>query len=66
MAAAMLIQYVALRRDLLSTLGWPTGAVIAQACHASVAVIQMYKDDQLVKDYLSNLDNMHKVVLEVI
>lgn len=60
-----LVQYVIVRGDLVKTLGWPVGAVIAQACHACSATIHVFYDDPNTKNYLSDLDNMHKVVLEV-
>ncbi|XP_071950911.1 putative peptidyl-tRNA hydrolase PTRHD1 [Antedon mediterranea] len=61
---ASLVQYVVVRSDLLRNLKWPTGAVIAQACHACTAVIHQFNGDSNVTQYLSDLDNMHKVVLE--
>lgn len=33
----IIVQYLIVRRDLLEELKWPTGSVISQACHASVA-----------------------------
>ncbi|KOC65768.1 Putative peptidyl-tRNA hydrolase PTRHD1 [Habropoda laboriosa] len=60
-----LIQYVVVRGDLLKTMEWPVGAVIAQACHACVAVIDLFHNDSYTQAYLANLDGMHKVVLEV-
>lgn len=63
--AASIVQYVAIRRDLLSVHQWPLGAVIAQACHASTAALHLYRDDPLSQEYLSDLDSMHKVVVEV-
>ena len=60
-----IVQYVVIRGDLVSTLKWPLGAVIAQACHASTAVMHLYKDDPHVQEYTKDLDRMHKVVLEV-
>ena len=60
-----LVQYVLVRGDLLLREGWPLGAVIAQACHAATAVIHLNYDDEAVQRYLADLDNMHKVVLEV-
>ena len=65
MATRKLVQYVAIRKDLSSTLNWPAGAVIAQACHACTAVIVSYKDDPYTVDYLQDLDRMHKVIVEV-
>lgn len=59
------VQYVLLRSDLLKDLGWSFGALVAQACHASTAVLHLNKDDEITMQYLEDLDNMHKVVLEV-
>ncbi|KAJ2558860.1 peptidyl-tRNA hydrolase domain-containing protein 1 [Coemansia sp. RSA 1822] len=39
-------------------------SVIAQGCHASVAVMQKFRDDERVKTYVSDVESMHKVVLE--
>ena len=36
-----LVQFVVVRRDL----DWPTGSVIAQACHACVAIAWSSRDD---------------------
>ncbi|XP_078665455.1 putative peptidyl-tRNA hydrolase PTRHD1 [Branchiostoma floridae x Branchiostoma belcheri] len=62
--ASPFVQYVVVRADLLRALKWPTGAVIAQACHACTAVLHVYRDDSNTRDYLAGLDSMHKVVLE--
>ncbi|CAG4967128.1 unnamed protein product [Colias eurytheme] len=59
------VQYILLRSDLLKDLGWSIGALVAQACHASSAVLHVYRDDENTINYLGDLDNMHKVVLEV-
>ncbi|XP_054720123.1 putative peptidyl-tRNA hydrolase PTRHD1 [Uloborus diversus] len=59
-----LVQYVVVRGDLLKTCKWPVGAVIAQACHATTAVLHMYYDDGHTQAYLKDLDRMHKVILE--
>ena len=63
--SSQLVQYVIVRGDLLRLLSWPTGAVIAQACHASTAVLWTYRTDPHTIEYTSELDHMHKVVLEV-
>lgn len=63
--SSQLVQYVIVRGDLLRLLSWPTGAVIAQACHASTAVLCTYRNDPHTIEYTSELDHMHKVVLEV-
>ena len=65
MAASGLVQYIALRGDLLRVDKWPIGAIVAQACHASAAVLHQFKDDPNTQQYLEELDSMHKVVLEV-
>lgn len=60
-----LVQFVIVRRDLMKDLAWPTGSVMAQACHACLAVTWENRDDDDVKAYLANLNSMHKVVKEV-
>ena len=60
-----LVQYVVVRGDLYKKLKWPIGALIAQACHACSAVIYLFKEDPNVVQYTSDIDHMHKVVLEV-
>lgn len=62
-----LVQYVVVRRDLLDK--WPTGSVIAQAVHASVAAIWESKTSNNTIDYCeqpgSGMNSqMHTVVLE--
>ncbi|XP_032667196.1 putative peptidyl-tRNA hydrolase PTRHD1 isoform X2 [Odontomachus brunneus] len=59
-----IVQYVVVRADLLKTMGWPLGAVVAQACHACTAVTHLFYNDTHTQAYLADLDNMHKVVLE--
>ncbi|XP_030054545.1 putative peptidyl-tRNA hydrolase PTRHD1 [Microcaecilia unicolor] len=59
-----LVQYVVVRRDLQRGLGWPLGALVAQACHAAVAVIHLNYSHEDTQQYLQELDSMHKVVLE--
>lgn len=60
-----LVQYVIVRGDLSKTMQWPLGAVIAQSCHACTAVIHKFYNDEYTQQYLADLDNMHKVVLEI-
>ncbi|GAB6029694.1 peptidyl-tRNA hydrolase domain-containing protein 1 [Chamberlinius hualienensis] len=62
---AELVQYVIVRGDLGRKLMWPLGAIIAQACHACTSVIHLYYKDINVINYLSDLDRMHKVILEI-
>ena len=60
-----LVQYIALRGDLLRHQNWPVGAMVTQGCHACTAVMHMFRSDPNVEMYLSDLDRMRKVVLEV-
>lgn len=61
-----IVQYILLRSDLLRReLGWSIGSLVAQACHASTAALHIFSDDEHTIQYLNDLDNMHKVVLEV-
>ncbi|KAL7646609.1 UNVERIFIED_CONTAM: hypothetical protein RMT77_001860 [Armadillidium vulgare] len=60
-----LVQYVIVRKDLLTSLSWPVGAIIAQACHATVAVTHMFYNDENMIKYLEDIDNMRKVVLSI-
>lgn len=62
--SAGVVQYIVVRGDLLKELKWPVGAVIAQACHAVTAVTHLFREDDITQEYLKDLDNMHKVVLE--
>ena len=63
--ACGLVQYIALRGDLLRVEKWPIGAIVAQACHASAAVLHQFREDPNTQLYFKNLDNMRKVVVEV-
>ncbi|KAL2738533.1 putative peptidyl-tRNA hydrolase PTRHD1 [Vespula maculifrons] len=64
MQMSALVQYVVIRGDLSKTMGWPMGAIVAQACHACTAVIHLFYNDSNTQAYLADLDSMHKVVLE--
>ena len=61
----VLVQYIALRKDLLTALQWPLGALVAQACHATSAVLHLHRDDPDTQAYLADVDSMRKIVLEV-
>ena len=56
-----IVQYIAIRSDLK----WPKGALIAQACHASIAAVHLNYSDKETIDYLKGLDSMHKIVVGV-
>ena len=55
------VQYIAVRSDLK----WPKGALIAQACHASIAAMHLNYTDPETVAYLKDLDSMHKIVVGV-
>lgn len=55
-----IVQYILVRTDLK----WSTGATIAQACHASSASIYKTLNNPSTIKYLSDLENMHKIVLK--
>jgi hypothetical protein len=48
-------------------MGWPLGSICAQAAHAAIAAVWMYKDHADTVAYCAPdaIDDMHKVVLEV-
>ncbi|RSH86863.1 uncharacterized protein EHS24_005141 [Apiotrichum porosum] len=65
-----LVMQIILRRDLVTSLGWPLGPMMAQAAHAASAVQHRYADHVDMKRYLSGEDGrgwevMRKAVLEV-
>lgn len=62
---SQIVQYIIVRSDLVKTLSWPVGALIAQACHAATAVMHQFYNHEDTQTYLSELDCMHKIVLEV-
>lgn len=74
------VMYLLLRKDLETTLNWPVGALCTQAAHglwtfclsrwflllsAATACLWAYKDDPEVKEYMADLDHMHKITLAV-
>lgn len=56
-----IVQYILVRTDLK----WSKGAMVAQACHASIASIVSTMDHTSTKEYLKDLYNMHKIILKV-
>ena len=60
-----IVQYLVLRRDLWTEVGWPLGPVIAQACHASIAALTQHLQDPVTQQYVAEdqLDHMHKVTV---
>ncbi|MCO5589022.1 hypothetical protein L7F22_042986 [Adiantum nelumboides] len=62
-ASDSLAQYVVIRKDLVDSLKWPLGSVLAQACHAAVAAVWLHKDHPNTLQYCGNLDSMTTVSL---
>eukprot|EP01070_Trichotokara_eunicae_P000906 Trichotokara_eunicae@DN1333_c0_g1_i1.p1 len=56
-----LVQYIIVRNDLTE---WPSGALIAQACHASIAAIYENYNEPNTQSYLKNLPTMNKRVVQ--
>uniref|UniRef100_A0A8C3SE45 peptidyl-tRNA hydrolase n=1 Tax=Chelydra serpentina TaxID=8475 RepID=A0A8C3SE45_CHESE len=65
-SARRLVQYVVLRGDLQQEpLSWPLGALVAQACHAALAVAHAHYGHADTGAYLAEGGSMRTVVLEV-
>ncbi|TPX53103.1 hypothetical protein SeMB42_g00995 [Synchytrium endobioticum] len=61
-----LTMWILVRKDLKkSPYSWSTGSIIAQAAHASSAVLYTYKHHPSVISYQTHLECMRKVALEV-
>ncbi|XP_004686453.1 PREDICTED: putative peptidyl-tRNA hydrolase PTRHD1 [Condylura cristata] len=61
----ILVQYLVLRKDLSQApFSWPSGALVAQACHAATAALHVHRDHPHTQAYLRELERMRKVVLE--
>ncbi|XP_026641677.1 putative peptidyl-tRNA hydrolase PTRHD1 isoform X2 [Microtus ochrogaster] len=61
----ILVQYLVLRKDLSQApFSWPTGALVAQACHAATAALHLHREHPHTVAYLRELGRMRKVVLE--
>ncbi|KNE57835.1 hypothetical protein AMAG_04680 [Allomyces macrogynus ATCC 38327] len=57
--------FIVVRRDLIKTLNWPIGSVIAQGCHAVSASLWKHRDHAATQEYMSDMAHMHKVVYEI-
>jgi peptidyl-tRNA hydrolase len=70
-ADSILVQYVVMRSDLIKAFKWNIGGLIANGCHASIAVIADHLNDADVRAYIGlagdegQRTQMHKVVLAV-
>ncbi|KAJ2782808.1 hypothetical protein GGI18_003584 [Coemansia linderi] len=54
--------FIVMRKDLVKVHATPHD--IRASYHAAVAAIHKFREDERVKEYLSDVDGMHKVVLE--
>lgn len=61
----IIVQYIIIRRDLKKMKNYNDGAIIAQACHASTAILYKTINDDLTKEYFNDLDRMHKIILSL-
>lgn len=61
-----IIQYILINKEIIDK-KWTLGSIIAQGCHACIAVIAENLEDELVKEYIKfeNINDMHKVVLQI-
>lgn len=61
-----IVQYILINKEIIDK-KWTLGSIIAQGCHACVAVIAENLEDELVKEYVKfeNINDMHKVVLQI-
>lgn len=61
-----IIQYILINKEIIDK-KWTLGSIIAQGCHACVAVIAENLEDDLVKEYIKceHLNDMHKIVLQI-
>jgi peptidyl-tRNA hydrolase len=60
----MLVQYIVLNTSVMKD--WPRGAIAAQACHASIAALTIFRSSIDTIQYVSaqNLPNMTTVILD--
>lgn len=63
--ASRQVKYNTVEKDERSYSSKLIYSVMTQACHAATAILHITCEDENTKEYLSDLDNMHKVVLEV-
>jgi len=61
---APLVMQIIVRRDLLNEEGWGYGPLMSQTAHAAVAVLHETSHRKETIEYLSDLKNMHKAVLQ--
>ncbi|KIJ65981.1 hypothetical protein HYDPIDRAFT_27190 [Hydnomerulius pinastri MD-312] len=63
-AAEPLVMQIIVRRDLFDKEKWGVGPLMAQAAHAATAVLHETRERRETIDYLADLKNMRKVVLQ--
>ncbi|KAF8841729.1 peptidyl-tRNA hydrolase II [Paxillus ammoniavirescens] len=63
-ASEPLVMQIIVRRDLFDKEKWGVGPLMAQAAHAATAVLHETRERTETIDYLADLKNMRKVVLQ--
>ncbi|EPQ55174.1 peptidyl-tRNA hydrolase II [Gloeophyllum trabeum ATCC 11539] len=58
------VMQIVVRRDLLDAEGWGFGPLMAQVAHATAAVLHETRDRPETVEYLENLKEMRKAVLQ--
>ncbi|TFK50976.1 peptidyl-tRNA hydrolase II [Heliocybe sulcata] len=59
-----LVMQIVVRRDLLDAEGWGFGPLMAQVAHATAAALHETRDRPETIEYLGNLTEMRKAVLQ--
>ena len=60
-----LTQIIFIRKDLIKKNKFTNGMLMAQACHASLKSVWLFKDEPKTKLYLDDIENMSKVILSI-
>ncbi|KAH9855978.1 peptidyl-tRNA hydrolase II [Lenzites betulinus] len=59
-----LVMQIVVRRDLLDMEGWGVGPLMAQVAHATSAVLHETRERPETQEYLAELKEMRKVVMQ--
>ncbi|KAI0050824.1 peptidyl-tRNA hydrolase II [Auriscalpium vulgare] len=59
-----LVMQLVVRRDLLDAEGWGMGPLMAQTAHATAAVLHETRERTETIEYMEDLHNMRKVVMQ--
>ncbi|KZT21051.1 peptidyl-tRNA hydrolase II [Neolentinus lepideus HHB14362 ss-1] len=64
-AGQLLAMQIVVRRDLLEAEGWGFGPLMVQVAHATAAVLHATRERPETIEYLNNLTEMRKSVLQI-